>query len=384
MLSIRATLKRDDHETILNMPCDDYDINTAMQNISEANMTNTTQFVSHMDGNIRELSVLQDRFINVDELNFLAKRLDSFSKKELNQFRAAMVVVKPVELKDMINLTYNLHNYTLISDFSNMEVVGKTHVLNIEGAIAINQEPSIDYRAIGVDLLSTGGTTTPYGVLFQNGIHMEEVYDGQVFPNYLYEGCVFAPTIGYAGKTETLYMPCTRTSIEKAVHHLGAPSMNECSLENLDALPIAPDWIAEICPNYDNTDVYGLNKLSAVITDYEPEDYSKLVAICSYAEIDDFEKAALLAENIDSFEFVPDVDNYESLGRYLIRASGNYLYDENLDDYYDFEKLGEYIVDNQHGEFIAYGYVGIKDGIHLSDILGESDEMTNSIRMEGM
>ncbi len=384
MLSIRATLKRDDHETILNMPCNDYDIDTAMQNIGEADMTNTTQFVSQMDSNIRELSVLQDRFINVDELNFLAKRLDSFSKKELNQFRAAMVVVKPVELKDMINLTYNLHNYTLISDFSNMDAVGKTHFLNVEGAIATNQEPSIDYRAIGEDLLSTGGTTTQYGVLFQNGIHMEEIYDGQVFPNFLYECCVFAPTIGYAGKTETLYMPCTRTSIEKAVHRLGAPGMNECSLENLDALPIAPDWLAEICPNYDNADVYGLNKLSAVITDFEPEDYSKLVAICSYAEIEDFEKAALLAENIDSFEFVPYVDDYELLGRYLIRATDSYLYDENLDDYYDFEKLGEDTADNQRGEFTVYGYVGIKDNIEISEIIGQSDEMTNSIRMEGM
>lgn len=157
------------------MACNDYDIDTAMQNIGEADMTNTTQFVSQMDGNIRELSVLQDRFINVDELNYLAKRLDSFSKKELNQFRAAMLVVKPLELKDMINLTFNLHNYTLISDFSNMEAVGKTHVLNIEGAIAVDPEPFIDYCSIGGNLLSTGGTTTPYGVLFQNGIHMDEV-----------------------------------------------------------------------------------------------------------------------------------------------------------------------------------------------------------------
>ncbi len=376
MLSIRATLKREVRETVLNMPCNDYDIDIAMQNIGESDITNTTQFISHMDGDIRELSVLQDRFINADELNYLAKRLDSFCKTELNQFRAVMVLVKPVELMDMINLTYNLHNYTLISDFSNIDAVGKTHVLNVEGAIAVDQEPFVDYRAIGEELLSTGGTTTPYGVLFQNGIYMEEIYDGQVFPNFLYEGCVFAPTIGYAGKTETLYMPCSKTSIEKAIRRLGAPSMNECSLENLDSLPIATDWLAEIGPNYDNTDVYGLNKLSAVITDFKPEDYRKLVAICSYAEIDDFEKAALLAENIDSFEFAPDVNDHESLGGYLIRATESYLYDENLDDYYNFEKLGEDTADNQHGEFTVYGYVGIKDDIELSDILGESDEMT--------
>ena len=384
MLSIRATLKRDDRETILNMPCNDHDIDIAMQKIGEADMINTTQFVSHIDGDIRELSVLQDRFINVDELNYLAKRLDSFSKKELNQFRAAVLVIKPVELKDMINLTFNLHNYTLISDFSDMKSVGKTHALNIEGAIAVDQEPFVDYRAIGEELLSTGGTTTPYGVLFQNGIHMDEVYDGQVFPEFLYEGCVFATAIGYADETETLYMPCAETSIEKAFRRLGAPSINECSLENVNAPLITTDWLIEICPNYDNTDVYGLNKLSAVITDFELEDYRKLVAISSYAAINDFEKAALLAENIDSFEYVPDVDDYESLGEYLIRATDSYLYDENLDDYYDFERLGEDTSDNQHGEFTVYGYIGIKDGIDLSDIFGESHEMTNSIGMEGM
>jgi hypothetical protein len=61
MLSIRATLKRDDRETKLNMPCNDHDIDIAMQKIGEADMTNTTQFISHMDGDIRELKIWMHR-----------------------------------------------------------------------------------------------------------------------------------------------------------------------------------------------------------------------------------------------------------------------------------------------------------------------------------
>ena len=103
-ISIRAELKKNDHTTVLNVPCNDYALDIALQNLGETDITETEQFCSHLGGDIPELAVLSDRFIKIDELNFLGKYLDSFTDGQVRQFQAAMTVTKPTELKDMIRV----------------------------------------------------------------------------------------------------------------------------------------------------------------------------------------------------------------------------------------------------------------------------------------
>lgn len=374
MLSIRAELKKGNRTTILNAPCNNYGIDIALQNLGETDMTETEQFCMHIGGGFRELSVLEDRFIYIDELNFLAKYLDSLTDNQRNQFRAAMFVEKPTEIKEMINLAANLHNYTLITDFSNIDKVGRTHRLNVETAIPTDD--SYDYAALGESLLTSGkGVTTPYGVLFVNGLPMHEIYNGETFPEYLYEDCQMIATIGYDEKNESLYLPCAESAIDRAVHRLSASGLSGCELLNLESNYDGVEWLESIVPDYSATDLPGLNKLCAVLTDFSDSDIGKLVGVCDYACVSDFEKAAILAENLDSFEYAPFVDDEESLGKYLIQSSGSYEYDDELEDYYDYESFGSDIIDRQNGKYIENGYVGIKDDITLADILGEDNDM---------
>lgn len=104
-LNIRAELKKNGYTTILNFPCNDYDIDIALQNLCETDMTAVKQYCSHLGSEFRELSCLENRTIDIDELNFLAKYLDSMTRLERNQFRAAMVVEKPTEIRDMTAVT---------------------------------------------------------------------------------------------------------------------------------------------------------------------------------------------------------------------------------------------------------------------------------------
>lgn len=69
------------------------------------------------------LSVLENMFIKMDELNYLAKRLCSFDKQELKQFEAVVRHNDMQEMKDLINLTFNLHKFTLIQDISNIRLL---------------------------------------------------------------------------------------------------------------------------------------------------------------------------------------------------------------------------------------------------------------------
>ena len=67
--------------------------------------------------------------INVEELNYLAKRLDGFDMGEATQFQAMAHKLELSELKDLINLTFYCQEATVIADFSDLAAVGRDHYI---------------------------------------------------------------------------------------------------------------------------------------------------------------------------------------------------------------------------------------------------------------
>ena len=94
---------------------------------------------------------LEGQRINLDEINYLAKRIDSFTFREENKYYAIVEQEMMSNPKDMINLTFDTdYKYTLIQDISNMTAVGKAHVLSQQGGIVVeNQMSDEEYAEIG-------------------------------------------------------------------------------------------------------------------------------------------------------------------------------------------------------------------------------------------
>lgn len=140
---------------------------------------------------------LEGQRINLDEINYLAKRIDSFTFREENKYYAIVEQEMMSNPKDMINLTFDTdYKYTLIQDISNMTAVGKAHVLSQQGGIVVeNQMSDEEYAEIGRKLMSSGtGVLSEYGLLFKNtDAQLAEVYNGEVFPMYSYDGSEIAP-----------------------------------------------------------------------------------------------------------------------------------------------------------------------------------------------
>lgn len=136
-----------------------------------------------------ELKYLERDEWNIEELNFLAKRMESFDKHEQSQFDAAVSIFRPKTVEALINYTYNLPRFTLISDFSTPNAIGVSHILNRKQMMSLDEMASTDFAKIGKELMQSGkGITTPYGVLFVNeDIPFEPVYDGRHFPEYDYK-----------------------------------------------------------------------------------------------------------------------------------------------------------------------------------------------------
>ena len=76
------------------------------------------------------------------------------------------------------------------------------------------------------------GIVTEHGILFvDEDVPFQELYDGQVFPPYLYDADILCTTKAeYHGKVEYLYLPCERAAIDKSIGRLGAPDAESVSI----------------------------------------------------------------------------------------------------------------------------------------------------------
>ncbi len=127
--------------------------------------------VEEIQGGLPILKRLEKVAVNIDELDYLAKRLDSFDYIEAAQFQAMAVKTGIFDMKDLINLTFCCQQATVITDFSDLEAIGRHHLVSINGGCLSSELADADLRMTALKLiLSKDGTVTPYGVVYDNGL----------------------------------------------------------------------------------------------------------------------------------------------------------------------------------------------------------------------
>ena len=171
-----------------------------------------------------EFSVLEGRQVDLNEMNYLAKRLDSLDDLEMDQFLIGVSKLDEPSPKNLINLTFNLDRFTLAQDVRNYGTIGRAYVLNTEGAVPANDEDDPKYAAIGKKLIDRGlGEITAKGLLiYDSASPLEEVYDGYTFPPYYDRSdFVLSVTLEYNGRKELLLLPDEELAICEAFRWFG-------------------------------------------------------------------------------------------------------------------------------------------------------------------
>lgn len=110
------------------------------------------------------LRCLEGCKVNIDELDYLAKRLDGFDAVEITQFQAMADKLKLTDMKDLINLTFSCQQATVIADFSDLESVGRAQYMNTHGGCASAEElDNLDGEETAILLIEDNeGTITRY------------------------------------------------------------------------------------------------------------------------------------------------------------------------------------------------------------------------------
>ena len=137
-----------------------------------------TDYDCYVDGLYDKLG----EYENLDELNYLAAKLDEMSQSEYAQFQAGMELGDHCgSLQEIINLTENLDCYEIYPDIEDYDDLGRYYIEELD----VMQVPEhlknyIDYEAYGRDVaIDENGSFTDQGYVRDTGDRFCEYYDGE-------------------------------------------------------------------------------------------------------------------------------------------------------------------------------------------------------------
>ena len=139
-------------------------------------------FITDYDCYVDGLYDLLGEYANLDELNYLASKLDDMSQDEYERFQAAMEIGDHTgSIQELINLTENLDCYDIYPDIHDHDDLGRYYIEELDAM----QVPEhllgyIDYEAYGRDIaLEESGQFTDLGYVRDTGDSFREYYDGE-------------------------------------------------------------------------------------------------------------------------------------------------------------------------------------------------------------
>ena len=297
---------------------------------------------------------------NVDELDWLGEQLESFDRYELLQFNAAVERFGLSAADELIDLSFCARDVTVVSDFNDLELVGKRHYLTVHGACDSEELENLDGKETALALISgQPGYVTQYGVVYDNSIKLEQAYDRKHLPPiWMAENCILELKIRATGeddpkKQEWVQLPTSQIKLERAMRRAGIASCSEMQMLVSDSrFPDEVDCTLDV----EHGSLFELNRLCQICSNFKEQDFVKLGAVCQMAKPECAANLLQLAENLDQFDFAPGVHTPEEYGRYMIQKFGHFEYDENLDEFYNYGDYGVQRMLQEDGVFVDRGY----------------------------
>ncbi len=329
---------------------------------------------------------------NIDELDWLAWEMESFDRYELLQFNSAAERFGLSSVGEMIDLSLQSGEVTVISDFNDLELVGKRHYLTVHGACDSEALENLDGKETALALISgQPGYVTQFGVVYDNGVKLEQAYDRKHLPpiwmeeNSILELKIRATDEDDPKKQEWVQLPTSRMKLECAMLRVGIASCGEMQMVVSDSQ--FPDEV-DCALDFEHESLFELNRLCHACSNFKEQDLEKLGAVCQMAKPTCAANIRQLAENLDQFDFAPNVHTPEELGKYMIQQSGHYEYDENLEDFYNYGDYGVSRMLREDGVFVDRGYVSYHGTLALDKLMqddpAENYQQEQEAKMEGM
>lgn len=382
---INVTVRYEDKERKIEFPCLGRNLDEKLNELGVRDLTDARMFISQVS--YPELfSFMEDDFIDLDELNVLAYRLNMLDTKDMRKFDCVVEQFNIRNMSELINLTSNLHRYTLIQDMSSADKIGRTHYLTRNQGVSVDESKGIDFAKIGRELVNSGmGRFTEYGMLFENSdIPAEVTYTGIPAPENTYGDKSIEVSIVKDDKKIFLWLPESENTINRMLKRFNTSLDAEdytVAFEYYEGEN--DDWRTRLKEILESSGLPTLNNVAKAINDLGAEnELEKLSAMMEYADATEPEEIAKLANNMDKFHFIPGATEYSDMAEHVIDELEDYHISIELHDYFDDAKFGEDQMEERNGRFVEDGIVYMKDNYSLEQILGRDQE--HGMTMGGM
>jgi hypothetical protein len=329
-----------------------------------------------MESEYPVLNALNGADVNVDELDFLAKRLDSFGDREAVQFNGAAYVSKVKSIEDFINMTFCFDTVTVVSDFKDLKSIGRQHYMDKKGgAVPLSELDGVDFEQEALELLQSGkGIVTPFGVVYDNGMELEQLYQGREFPTYFYDSPIAALWLTHESEPDRtptfLPLPMPKICLERALERGDwNQDLGDMKVE-FHAFAVPQELFERIQPESEKP--HQLNELAWAIATIDESDCAKFRAATEMVKADDVESLEIVARHLADFLVYGEVRDVESFGKKVFYT--HYGFEKQLEDYFDFARFGQDILDAEGGVFTDYGYISYDGEFPIEELMKRKNQ----------
>lgn len=164
---------------------------------------------SPVDGLADFLTGKPATYHSLEELDFLARRMEGMTEQEREIFGAAVQIEKPYTLMELVNLSCNLNKFAFYPDVRTEAELGKYLIQKDYDQIPEELAAALDYEVFGRTYAENhAGQFTQSGYAFRTGEALEPLYDGKCLPDPNYEKNSLLKVSCYKDKkVDSFYLP---------------------------------------------------------------------------------------------------------------------------------------------------------------------------------
>ena len=349
---MKITILNGGHRSI-ELPLSDEELNFQMRQmgIRETIPKGKLVKVSEKDNPLQKL---EGQFLNMDEVNFFARRMEHLTEYERKVLAVYVNDCDVSTIKDLINLTFSMKGLSLLTDFSDASQVGVRLYTDEFSEIP---EEQMDLTEFAKNALKESNVKVlPYGVLVDHGFELLEVYNGKTFPKFIVpeETVVVVEVQNTTGDREYLYLPTDICSMDKVKERLQVREYREMKVTEVKNLRL-PDTLVPIPEDINEIQQLTLfNEMCRKVRRFQEAELKQLATAVQFTGLINFSNVAYIATHLNEFEINPTVHNDEEYGKYLITESGLFEVDELLLPHINYAAFG---ADKKAGTFEVSGYV---------------------------
>lgn len=338
---------------------------------------------------------------DIQSLDDLILKLDNDKCKVLNAYaQVHNFTVK--DLKEIETLINNIRNYTIL-EVHTLHEVGILVAQKIPSfRMGIEVIPYVDFRKLGSDFLYESNIKEnfcSYGLL----VDTNEMYENDLIQPNIDEKKILKVRVANKKEYEEsenysniiIYLPSTKEEIQEKLKKINIEydklkindtHVIECEKINSKNEKITEDFnkiikkkIKEFEEESYITPFEEIEKLSYKIEKYDNYAMEKFLALINVKdkEINYIRDIVNLAEHIDEYELIPEVKDFNDMGKYLVLETG-FLNDINLlDKYIDYSELAKDYLEQGvlcKGDFTEYGYIIKNNNIEKRGSLKKEEE----------